>query len=68
MVEFFNSEECQREYEEWLKEQEVLQALSLIHIFVCFIGVFLLCGRLQDSQQTAPQLFQCCLLYTSRCV
>ena len=32
MVEFFNSEEGQREYEEWLKEQEALQALSLIHI------------------------------------
>ena len=27
--------------------------------FVCFMGVFLLCGRLQDSQQTASQLFQC---------
>ena len=26
MVEFFNSEEGQREYEEWLKEQEALQA------------------------------------------
>ena len=23
------------------------------------MGVFLLCGRLQDSQQTASQLFQC---------
>ena len=29
MVEFFNSEEGQREYEEWLKEQEVLQALPV---------------------------------------
>ena len=25
IVEFFNSEEGQREYEEWLKEQEALQ-------------------------------------------
>ena len=30
MVEFFNSEEGKREYEEWLKEQEVLQALPVI--------------------------------------
>ena len=29
MVEFFNSEEGQREYEEWLKEQEALQALPV---------------------------------------
>ena len=29
MAEFFNSEEGQREYEEWLKEQEVLQALPV---------------------------------------
>ena len=29
VVEFFNSEEGQREYEEWLKEQEALQALSV---------------------------------------
>ncbi len=29
MVEFFNSEEGQREYEEWLKEQETLQALPV---------------------------------------
>ena len=29
MVEFFNSEEGQREYEEWLKEQESLQALPV---------------------------------------
>ena len=29
MMEFFNSEEGQREYEEWLKEQEVLQALPV---------------------------------------
>ena len=26
MVEFFNSEEGQREYEEWLREQEILKA------------------------------------------
>ncbi len=31
MVEFFNSEEGQREYEEWLKEQEALQALPVEH-------------------------------------
>ena len=31
MVEFFNSEEGQREYEEWLKEQEALQACLLPH-------------------------------------
>ena len=29
MMEFFNSEEGQREYEEWLKEQEALQALPV---------------------------------------
>ena len=29
MVEFFNSEESQREYEEWLKEQETLKALPV---------------------------------------
>ncbi|WP_270193276.1 hypothetical protein, partial [Faecalibacterium prausnitzii] len=29
MVEFFNSEEGQREYEGWLKEQEALQALPV---------------------------------------
>ena len=29
MVEFFNSEEGQREYEEWLKEQKALQALPV---------------------------------------
>ena len=29
IVEFFNSEEGQREYEEWLKEQETLQALPV---------------------------------------
>ena len=29
MVEFFNSEEGQREYEVWLKEQEALQALPV---------------------------------------
>ena len=29
MVDFFNSEEGQREYEEWLKEQEALQALPV---------------------------------------
>ena len=29
MVEFFNNEEGQREYEEWLKEQEALQALPV---------------------------------------
>ena len=29
MVEFFNSDEGQREYEEWLKEQETLQALPV---------------------------------------
>ena len=29
MVEFFNSEEGQREYEEWLKEQEALQVLPV---------------------------------------
>ena len=29
MVEFFSSEEGQREYEEWLKEQEALQALPV---------------------------------------
>ena len=29
MVEFFNSEEGQREYEDWLKEQEALQALPV---------------------------------------
>ena len=29
MVEFVNSEEGQREYEEWLKEQEALQALPV---------------------------------------
>ena len=29
MVEFFNGEEGQREYEEWLKEQEALQALPV---------------------------------------
>lgn len=29
MVEFFNTEEGQREYEEWLKEQEALQALPV---------------------------------------
>jgi len=29
MVEFFNSEEGQREYKEWLKEQEALQALPV---------------------------------------
>ena len=29
MVEFFNSEEGQREYEEWLKEQRTLQALPV---------------------------------------
>ena len=29
MVEFFNSEEGQREYEDWPKEQEALQALPV---------------------------------------
>ena len=29
MGEFFNGEEGQREYEEWLKEQEALQALPV---------------------------------------
>ena len=29
MVEFFNSEEGQRESEEWLKEKEALQALNV---------------------------------------
>ena len=29
MVEFFSSEEGQHEYEEWLKEQEALQALPV---------------------------------------
>ena len=29
MVEFFNSEEGQREYEEWLKEQEALNAAPI---------------------------------------
>ena len=29
MVEFFNREEGQREYEEWLKEQEALQVLPV---------------------------------------
>ena len=29
MMEFFNSEEGQREYEEWLKEQETLKALPV---------------------------------------
>ena len=29
MDDFFNSEEGQREYEEWLKEQEALQALPV---------------------------------------
>ena len=29
MVEFFNSEEGQREYEEWLKEQETLNAAPI---------------------------------------
>ena len=29
MVEFFNGEEGQREYEEWLKEQKALQALPV---------------------------------------
>ena len=29
MVEFFSSEAGQREYEEWLKEQEALQALPV---------------------------------------
>ena len=29
MMDFFNSEEGQREYEEWLKEQEALQALPV---------------------------------------
>ena len=29
MVEFFSSEEGQREYEEWLKEQEASQALPV---------------------------------------
>ena len=29
MVEFFNSEEGRREYEEWLKEQRALQALPV---------------------------------------
>ena len=31
MVEFFNSEEGQREYEEWLKEQEALKPCLLQH-------------------------------------
>ena len=30
MVEFFNSEEGQREYEEWLKEQEALYKPCLL--------------------------------------
>ena len=29
MMEFFNSEEGQREYEEWLKEQEALNAVPI---------------------------------------
>ena len=29
MMEFFNSEEGQREYEEWLKEQEALNAAPI---------------------------------------
>ena len=31
MVEFFNSEEGQREYEEWLKEQEALNTAQSQH-------------------------------------
>ena len=31
MMEFFNSEEGRREYEEWLKEQEVLNAAPIQH-------------------------------------
>ena len=54
MVEFFNSEEGQREYEEWLKEQEALQALPVQHKTA---------GRSQKRER--PALYRC---ISPRCV